>query len=448
MNPRDDLGADARRDFLKTSVGVAAATLLPGVSTLAFAADSYPPLANYPAGVAGDTVFIGLTVDLTGPYSAEGADEQRGYELAIEQLNSGDARVRKISPLTKKGVLGKKVVAGAADAETKPNSAVQAATRFIHENKAMMISGSVSSAVAIALEKVCDREKTLYLAAISGSNETTGVDCQRYGFRLCHYGYQASKAFAPFLAKTLGKNKKAVYMVPDYTYGHTVHDSMKEFTMKEGWQYMGQQVHPLGAKDFSSYLINIANSGADVLVNVDYGADAVNSIKQAKQFGIFDKMQLVIPYMSPFLGEEIGPQIMQGVYGVSGFWWTLEDKYPIAKDFVAAFEAKYKGKPHDSAYIAYLNTVLWADACERAGTFYAPEVIKAYEKGVKRQGPVGEVYFRGADHQGVVNFLVLKGKKPADMKSAEDLFDVVEVVNGADYLAPLGLLGCKLGPYT
>ncbi|MDE2567230.1 MAG: ABC transporter substrate-binding protein, partial [Burkholderiales bacterium] len=170
MNPRDDLGADARRDFLKTSVGVAAATLLPGVSTLAFAADSYPPLANYPAGVAGDTVFIGLTVDLTGPYSAEGADEQRGYELAIEQLNSGDARVRKISPLTKKGVLGKKVVAGVADAETKPNTAVQAATRFIHENKAMMISGSVSSAVAIALQKVCDREKTLYLAAISGSN--------------------------------------------------------------------------------------------------------------------------------------------------------------------------------------------------------------------------------------------------------------------------------------
>jgi ABC-type branched-subunit amino acid transport system substrate-binding protein len=433
-----------RRDILKAGAAAAAGALLPG---MAMAAD-YPALANYPAGVAGDSVFVGLPVDLTGPYSAEGADEQRGYELAAEQLNAGHPNVLKISPLTKKGVLGKKVVLGIADAETKPNTAVQAATRFIHENKAMMISGSVSSAVAIALQKVCDREKTIYLAAISGSNETTGVDCQRYGFRLCHYAYSAAKAIAPVLGQSLGKNRKAVYLVPDYTYGHTTHDSMVEFTAKEGWKEVGQQVHPLGTKDYSSYLINIANSGADTLVVIGYGLDAVNSVKQAKQFGILDKMKLVIPYMAPFLGEEIGADIMQGVYGCMGFWWTLEDKYPIAKDFVGAFEAKFKDKPHDSAYIAYLNTVLWADAVERAKTFYAPEVIKAYEQGVKRQGPVGEVWFRGEDHQGVINFPIVRGKKPGDMKNKSDFFDIVSVVNGADVVSPVGLLGCKLGSYT
>ncbi len=441
----DDRARFDRRTFLKAGAGAAGGLLLPH----AFAAGkSYPALANYPEGVQGDSVYIGLTVDLTGPYSAEGADERKGYELAIEQLNGGDARIRKISPKTRKGVLGKKVVAGVADSETKPNTAVQAATRFIHENKAMLVAGSVSSSVAIALEKVCDRERTIYLAAISGSNETTGSDCQRYGFRLCHYGYQAAKAFAPILANRLGKNKKAIYLVPDYTYGHTVHDSMVEFTTKEGWTNVGQQVHPLGNKDFSSYLLNIANSGADVLVNIDYGGDAVNSIKQAKQFGILDKMQLVIPYMSPFLGEEIGPEVMQGVYGVTGFWWTLEDKYPIARDFVGAFKEKYHEVPHDSAYIAYLNLALWADAVERAGTFYAPEVIKAYEKGVKRQGPVGEVYVRGADHQGVVNFPIVRGKKPSAMKSKEDLFEIITVVDGAKYVAPVGHFGCKLGPYT
>src|SRR3546814_12976048 len=76
----------------------------------------------------------------------------------------------------------------------------------------MMISGSTSSAVAIALQKVCDRERTIYLPAISGSNETTGVDCQRYGFRLCYYAYPACKAIAPVLAKNLGKDRKAAYL--------------------------------------------------------------------------------------------------------------------------------------------------------------------------------------------------------------------------------------------
>src|SRR3546814_6541121 len=85
-------------------------------------------------------------------------------------------------------------------------------------------------------------------------------------------------------------------------------------------------MHPLGTKDYSSYLINIANSGADTLVVIDYGADAANSIKQAKQFGILDKMELVVPVLSPFLAEELGAEIFQGAYGAMAFWWTLQDQ--------------------------------------------------------------------------------------------------------------------------
>lgn len=199
-----------RRSVLKVGLGAAAGgAVLSGAPAMALAADK-PPVGNWPKGVSGDSVFVGLTLDLTGPYSAEGADEQKGYELAIEQLNAGAEQIKKISPLTKKGILGKTVKYGVVDAETKPNSAVQAATRFIHEDKAMMIAGSVSSSVAIALQKVCDREKTIYLAAISGSNETTGSACQRYGFRLCYFAYTAAKAISPVLAKSLGKDRKAV----------------------------------------------------------------------------------------------------------------------------------------------------------------------------------------------------------------------------------------------
>ncbi|MYN14732.1 ABC transporter substrate-binding protein [Pusillimonas sp. TS35] len=438
-----------RRTMLKLgALGVAGAAGATMLGTPAHAAEEKKPIGNYPAGTEGDSVFIGLTLDLTGPYSAQGADQRKGYELAVEQLNAGAEEVKKISPLTKKGVLGKTIKIGVSDAETKPNTAVQAASRFIHDNKAMLVSGSTSSAVAIALQKVCDRERTIYLPAISGSNETTGVDCQRYGFRLCYFAYTACKAIAPVLAKNLGKDRKAVYLVPDYTYGHTTFDSMKEFTEKEGWKTVDKQVHPLGAKDYSSFLINIANSGADTLVVIAYGADAANSIKQAKQFGLLDKMNIVVPYMSAFLEKEIGADIMQGVYAATGFWWTLQDKYPNAKDFVTAFEKKYKAKPRDSAYIAYLTTVLWADACERAGSFYPPDVIKAYEAGEVREGLIGPVSFRAEDHQGIINFPIVRGKKKADMKNEDDYFEVIEVVDGKAALPEVGLLGCKLGPYT
>jgi len=437
-----------RRSVLKAgAAGVAGGMLMPGAARVAMAEDK-KPLGAWPAGSEGDSIFIGLTVDLTGPYSAQGAEQQRGYELAAEQINSGAPQLQKISPLLKKGVLGKSLKLGIADAETKPNTGVQAATRFIHENKAMMIAGSTSSAVAIALQKVCNREHTPYFTAISGSNETTGVDCQRYGFRIGYYAYMACKAIAPVVAKELGKDRKAAYLTPDYTYGHTTTQSMTEFTEKEGWKTVTNQVHPLGAKDYSSYLINIANTDADVLVCVAYGADAVNAIKQAKQFGLLDKMKVVVPYSSAFLEKELGADMMEGVLVAQGFWWTMQNDNPIAKDFVEAYDKKFGGKPRDSALYAYLALVLWADAVERAGSLYPVDVVKALEAGETRDTPVGKLTFRAGDHQSDCNFPILRGKKKADMKDPDDFYEVVEIVNGKEVLPPLGLLGCKLGDYV
>src|SRR5690554_386220 len=110
---------------MKTSAGVAGGLLLPTVSSNVWAQKKdYPSLGNYPAGVSGDTVVAGLTLDLTGPYSAEGAGQKRGFELAAEMINNGDPRIKKISPLTKTGILGKKIVLAIGDAETDRKSVV------------------------------------------------------------------------------------------------------------------------------------------------------------------------------------------------------------------------------------------------------------------------------------------------------------------------------------
>ena len=51
--------------------------------------------------------------------------------------------------------------------------------------------------------------------------------------------------------------------------------------------------------------------------------------------------------------------------------------------FVDAFEKKYGYKPEWGANNAYMQFALWADAVENAGSFYPPDVIKAYEAGRK-----------------------------------------------------------------
>lgn len=446
----------SRRNFLRqaavagagvgalSSAGLTSGSFFPS----AWAKDE-PPLGTWPAGSQGNSVFIGISVPRTGPYAVQGEDELKGYELAIEHINSGHPLIKAISPKTTKGVLGKEVKFGVADDGAKPNNAVQNISRFISENKAVLMTGGTSSAVAVALNKLAQREKVLYAVGISGSNDTTGKDCVRYGFRECFYGETAANGLGPVLLKTFGKGKKAAYLTPDYTYGHTVQKSMSEYLNKNGgWTTVTNQVSPLGAPDFSSFLLNIANSGADVFLNINWGRDAVLSIQQAKQFGVLAKQKLVVPYQVPFLAPEVGGNLMEGVYAATDFWWTLQDKFPLAKMFVEAFEKKYGYKPEWGANACYLQFAFWANFVETAGTFYPPAVIKAYESGQKLQSTVGEVYFRPEDHQLVRPVIIVRGKKAADMKGKEDFWDVVDVLPGEPLMQKPDAFGCNLGPST
>src|SRR5476651_1563025 len=373
-------GSTSRRDFLRTTALAGATVAAGGGSSLfmpvhASAAD-YPAIGTFPAGSSGNSVFAGLTMPRTGTYAVQGEDELKGAQLAIEHINAGHPLIKAISPKTTKGILGKEVKSGVADDEAKPNSGVQNISRFITENKAVVMMGGTSSAVAVALNKLAQREKVIFLSAVSGSNDTTGKDCVRYGFRECTYGQTAAQGIGPVLLKEFGKGKKAAYLTPDYTYGHTVQKSMQDFLSKEaGWTTVTNQVCPLGAPDYSSFLLNISNSGADFFLNINWGHDAVLSIQQAKQFGVLDKQKLVVPYQVPFLAREVGGDLMGGVLASTSYWWTLQDKFPLAKQFVEAFDKKYGYKPEWGANNSYMQFALWADAVERAGTFYPPEVI-------------------------------------------------------------------------
>ena len=439
----------SRRAVLQASAGLAGSALLPMTfPARAFAANE-PPIGTWPAGSQGDTVNIAAAVPRTGTYAVQGEDELKGWQLAVEHINSGDPLLKKIAPKVTKGLLGKKVNLLSADSAAKPNQAVQEIQTFINQNKIVLMTGSTSSAVAVALNKFAQREKVLYVTGISGSNDTTGKDCVRYGFRQNFYGETAANAIGPVLVKAYGKNKKAAFMTPDYTYGHTVTKSVNEYLTKNGgWTQVTDQVSPLGTQDFSQYITNIANSGADVIINVNWGRDAVLSVQQCKQFGVTPKMQMVIPYQIPFLAKETGPELMENVYAATDFWWTLEDKYPLAKMFVQAFDKKFGYKPEWGANNAYMSFAIWARMVSEAGSFYPPDVIKQYEKGEKFDSTVGEVYFRKEDHQLVRPVIIVKGKAPKAMKNKEDYWEVLEVVPGAPLMQKPDAFGCKLGEYT
>ena len=165
------ISSPGRRTFVRAGLGAAGGLALPAYVRMALAAE-LPPIGTWPAGVQGKEVFIGVAVPRTGTYAEQGEDELKGWQLAVEHINSGHELMRKISPKTKKGVQGKELKLVVADSAAKPNDAVQAEQRFITESKVILMTGSTSSAVAVAMNKLAQREKVLYVTGISGSNDT------------------------------------------------------------------------------------------------------------------------------------------------------------------------------------------------------------------------------------------------------------------------------------
>ena len=287
----------------------------------------------------------------------------------------------------------------------------------------------------------------IFMAGLTHSNDTTGKDKRRYGFRHFFNAYQSGVALGPVLGQEYGNDRKAYHLTADYTWGWTQEESMKNATEALGWETTAAVRTPLGAGDFSQFLTPVLNSGADVLVLNHYGNDMVNSLTQAVQFGMRErevngkKFEIVVPLISELMAKGAGPNI-KGIYGTSNWHWNLQDPGTVA--FTKSFGAEYGAPPSQAAHTCYVQTLLYADACERAGTFYPPEVIKALEGHEFDGMGNGRTLYRAEDHQCMKDVLVVKGSE--NPTSEYDVLEVVQVVgrDAVDY--DPAIFGGDLGP--
>ncbi len=171
------------------------------------------------------TVTFGFNVPQTGAYADEGADELRAYRLAVEHLNgAGDGgMMATMKPLSLKGngILGKKVLFVTGDTQTKSDAARASAKRMIEKDKVLMVSGGSSSGVAIAVQSMMQEAGVIFMAGLTHSNDTTGKDKRRYGFRHFFNAYMSGRALGPILKKEFGTQRVAYHLTADYTWGWT-----------------------------------------------------------------------------------------------------------------------------------------------------------------------------------------------------------------------------------
>ncbi|WP_102107145.1 substrate-binding protein [Oceaniglobus roseus] len=422
-----------RRGLLKTGTAAGAGLAMPTIFTSKVWGAAHTGFTNAPQG---DTVTLGFNVPQSGPYADEGADELRAFQLAVEHLNGeGDGGMMQTfssKTLEGNGIMGKKVQFVSGDTQTKSDAARASAKSMIEKDGAIMISGGSSSGVAVAVQALCQEAGIIFMAGLTHANDTTGKDKKANGFRHFFNSYMSGAALAPILAKEYGKDRKAYHLTADYNWGYTTEQAIRESTEALGWETVNSVLTPLTQTDFSSYIAPVLNSGADVLVLNHYGGNMVNSLTNAVQFGLREatangkKFEIVVPLYSELMARGAGKNIA-GILGSQNWDWKLENekgaRYTGTNAFVKSFGEKYGFPPSQAAHTCYVQTLLYADAVNRAGSFNPCAVVEALE-GFEFDGMGnGPTLYRAEDHQCFKDVVVVRGKE-----NPENEFDLVEIV--------------------
>ncbi|HEX4111765.1 MAG TPA: ABC transporter substrate-binding protein [Stellaceae bacterium] len=381
---------------------------------------------------AADNVKIGLDDTFTGTYAEEGKNEQTGCQLAVDEINA------------KGGILGRKVELLSEDSTSNDTGvAVQKARKLIQRDKVDFLLGNVNSAMSLAMGELSNELRTLHIVTGGHTDAVTGTDCHWNVFRVCNTTRMETNSVAKTLFNKYGK--KWYFITPDYAFGHTLQIGFEAFLKANGGTELGASLAPLGATDYSSYLIKAQAANPDVIIFLTAGQDAVNSLKQAVQFGLDKRFHIAGAQQELEVLEGLPPEARIGTWVFEWYW--NQPNIAGLPEFIAAIRKRNGGKvPTARHWFGYASVWTCALVANQTKSLDAVKMAKALE-GFALPPEIAlmpnKTYYRAGDHQLMptlyVGHAVGKGEK-----DPEDLFHVDELVRGDQAALSVAETGCHV----
>lgn len=360
---------------------------------------------------AGNTIKIGSVDPASGIYKTGGDIYYHCMNQAVYEQNQAG------------GLLGKKIELIREDGMMKPEIAVRKAKKLISKDKVDFLVGGLGSHIYLAVSKVAEEYKKIYVCTGAASDAITGKGFTRYLFRPGVTGTNSSYAFATYLSN---RPYKKYYLInQDYAFGHDMARTFTEQLLKKNPDVtvVGEDFTPIGTKDFSSYITKILASGAEVVYCSFVGGDLTVFLKQADKLGLMKKALFALFWIDPPLAETVGSAI-EGHIFANNFGITVDT--PANKAFIKRYHERHKDLPMSLQYpwgyagntynaMRFLFAVI-----KKAGSVDPEAIIKAWEGMEFEYTAAGKVKMRACDHQLLTPYFLFRGTK---VSGSEKFFD-------------------------
>jgi len=363
------------------------------------------------AQISGDVIRIGFITDLSGLYAdIDGPAGAEAIKMAVADLGGA--------------VAGKKVEVLVADHQNKPDVAAAKAREWFDTQGVDMLVGGTNSGTNLAMAKVAQEKKRLFISVGAASSALTNEQCSPY---TVHYAYDTTA-----LAKGTGNavvkagGKTWYFLTADYAFGTQLQNDTTEVVKAAGGTVVGSVRHPLSASDFSSFLLQAQQSKAQILGLANAGGDTINSVKAANEFGITKTMKLAGLLMFINDVHSLGLKATQGMYLTDSWYWNRDAE---TRAWSRKFFDKFKRMPSSLQAADYSATLQYLTAVKASGSDDSDKVLAQMKK-----TKINDMYTKGGwirdDGSMIHDMYLMQVKSPDKSTEPWDYYNIVQTFKG------------------
>ncbi len=378
------------------------------------------------AEASAESVKIGVLNDQSGVYADYGGKGSiEAAKMAIEDFGGS--------------VLGQKIELVTADHQNKPDLAGNIARRWYDAEGVDMITDLTTSSVALAVQQIAADRKKIDIVVGAATSALSNSACTPYGFHWGRDTHAVAVSTGGALVKTGADSW--FFITVDYAFGYALEKDTGDVIVASGGKVLGHVLYPLNAPDFSSFLLQAQSSKAKIVGLANAGTDAINSIKQAAEFGIVAGGQrLAALALTAAEVHGLGLQAAQGLVLTESYYWDLNDR---TREFGERYYKRTGRMPNMIQAGTYSATLQYLKAVEAAGTKDADAVANKL-----KALPVDDAFTSHGRVQAngrlVSDLYLFEVKKPSESKRDWDYYKLLATVPGDTAYPTAANSGCPL----
>ena len=327
-----------------------------------------------------------------------------------------------------------------ADHQNKPDVGASIAGQWYDRDGVDMILDVPTSSVALAVAGVSKAKGKAYINIGAATSDLTGKSCSPTMISYCYDTYMLGKSTGGAMVKSGGDTW--YFITADYAFGQQLQKDTTSFVTAAGGKVMGASPYPFPTTtDFSSFLLQAQSSGAKVLGLCNAGGDTVNSIKQAREFGVTMKIAPLLMFINDV--HALGLDVAGGLALTESFYWDMNDR-------TRAFTKRVISKTPNGNHPNMIHAGCYSATLHFLKAVTAMGITEAKKNGIgiidkMKSIPVEDDCFQGSirkDGRGLFPAYLFEVKKPGESKGPWDFYKTIATSPADQAWRPLSEGGC------